>query len=844
MQTENDLLELQRQLALRMADGLNVEATARLGLQIAIQASEMDSGGVYLIENDPRSLVLKTSLGISKEFIEIIYRYLPDSDRWNLVMERKPVFSNYDQLPFQQIPVLTVEGLKSVAILPMLYQDKVIGSLQLASHHEKKISQSQKKVLETISLQLGKHIERARQMEDAQKNELQFRELVDSLEESVLVIFFNGSIQYANRHLLRLLDYSQDQFVGHNLDEFYNSSNNQGFSDFLLHLQDKSSQTMLVFLSARNGELHSLEITATHAMWDYKPALSIFGFEYMRNAKDVSANQPGDVKQLVDLIPAAAIIINAQTFEILHSNTGFQRFFKYSKEAQSAANFLQLFAQNEYMRLITALRIKGLASLGGTQTWTQVKQDGTEIQTTLHIHPIEWGTMSASMVIIDPPEVQDAPRHEISENRYRDVVEQQTDIVVRFTTDGMITFVNQAYCDFLKKLPEQLIGRSLYDFLSFSEVETVREHLAKISIEIPMGESRNYLIDGEGNWRYLNWIDRGIFEGNELVEVQGVGRDVTEQVKESLLIETMQQRYQTLVEELPGVVYVLHAESLRPLYISPLFERVSGYNILDIWEQPGLVINSIFPDDFPKVKETILKRVGGEDLPHQEFRFYHSDGHIMWVQEYGSRIQTQNGVNLLQGLVLDVTETHLARQKIEYYAKFERLINEISLSLMNIRPYQWDSTVDDILRSIGTLLEVDRSYIFCIQADKNTLSNTHEWCATGISSQINNLQKMSITEAEMWFQYFGDENAIMIKDVSALPQEFESTRTLLQTQSIQSLLLVAMMRQNEICGFIGFDTVRMKKEWDDQAILLLRTVSQMLLNTKDRISPQKPTLSI
>ena len=658
------------------------------------------------------------------------------------------------------------------------------------------------------------------------------------------MISYNGRIQYANQHLLNLLDYGKDQFVGHSLDEFYHSSNNQGFSHFLLNLQDKSQQVMQVFLSDRNGELHALELNATQAMWDYKPALFVFGFEYLRNAKESNVDRSSEIKQLVDLILAPVIILNAQTFEILHSNTGFQRLFKYPKESQAAANFLQLFTQNEYMRLIAALRVKGLASLGGNQTWAQVKADGTEIQTTLQIHPIEWGTMTASMVIIDPPELSEAPRHAISETRYRDVVEQQTEIVVRFTSDGMITFVNQVYCDFLKKLPEQLIGRSLYDFISFSEVDTVREHLAKISIETPMVESRNYLIDGEGNWRYLNWIDRGIFEGNDLVEVQGVGRDVTEQVKESLLKETMQQRYQTLVEELPGVVYVLHAELMRPLYISPLFEQISGYNIHDIVEQPGLVFNSIFPDDLPKVKEIILKRVSGEDLPHQEFRLYHSDGHIMWVQEYGSRIQTENGVNLLQGLVLDVTETHLARQKMEFYAKFERLINEISLLLMNIRPYQWDATVEEILQSIGTLLEVDRSYIFCVQEDKNILSNTHEWCAPGISAQIDNLQNMSITEAERLFQFFGDEKAVMIKDVSALPEEFESTRSLLQDQSIQSLLLVTMMRQNEICGFIGFDSVRMKKEWDAQAILLLRMVSQMLLNTKDRISPQKPSLSI
>src|SRR5262245_4010666 len=47
-----------------------------------------------------------------------------------------------------------------------------------------------------------------------------------------------------------------------------------------------------------------------------------------------------------------------------------------------------------------------------------------------------------------------------SEERYREVVEAQTELVSRYERDGTLTFVNPAYCRYFGRPREQLIGRS------------------------------------------------------------------------------------------------------------------------------------------------------------------------------------------------------------------------------------------------------------------------------------------------------------------------------------------------------------------------------------------------
>jgi PAS domain S-box-containing protein len=71
-----------------------------------------------------------------------------------------------------------------------------------------------------------------------------------------------------------------------------------------------------------------------------------------------------------------------------------------------------------------------------------------------------------------------------SEARYRTMVEQQTDCVCRWIPDATLTFVNQAYCSFLGKKPEELLGHKWLDFVP-SEMQTAcREHVAAVATSL------------------------------------------------------------------------------------------------------------------------------------------------------------------------------------------------------------------------------------------------------------------------------------------------------------------------------------------------------------------------
>jgi PAS domain S-box-containing protein len=116
-----------------------------------------------------------------------------------------------------------------------------------------------------------------------------------------------------------------------------------------------------------------------------------------------------------------------------------------------------------------------------------------------------------------------------NEARYRAVVEDQTELICRFLPDGTYTFVNGAYCRYFQRSPEELIGRTFWDFIPTGSHQQAREFLDSITADAPVASLEHEVLAPGGELRWQQWRDRGFFDAQgRVVEYQAVGRDITE----------------------------------------------------------------------------------------------------------------------------------------------------------------------------------------------------------------------------------------------------------------------------------------------------------------------------
>jgi PAS domain S-box-containing protein len=184
--------------------------------------------------------------------------------------------------------------------------------------------------------------------------------------------------------------------------------------------------------------------------------------------------------------------------------------------------------------------------------------------------------------------------------------------------------------------------------------------------------------------------------------------------------------------------------------------------------------------------------------------------------------------------ITDLTERKRFENSLAYREVFERQLTQLSTQFVNIPVTEINTAFDHALESIGQFCRVDRTYIFQFSRYATTMSNTHEWCAYGISPEIGDLQNVACDLLPMWMASLKRLENIYIPMVAKLPQAWQAEREILEQQGIQSLVVVPMAIERNLIGFVGFDSVRNMREWKEEEILLLRMLGDLFASALQR----------
>ena len=169
---------------------------------------------------------------------------------------------------------------------------------------------------------------------------------------------------------------------------------------------------------------------------------------------------------------------------------------------------------------------------------------------------------------------------------------------------------------------------------------------------------------------------------------------------------------------------------------------------------------------------------------------------------------------------------------VKDWSRLETYISTISSRfLANI---DIDEDINSSLRDMGIISGASRVYLFLFDKEKNVMSNTHEWCAEGISPQIQILQNLEFEAFPWWMKQLKSGNLINLSNFSDLPEEAKHTKEFLELQGVKSVLVYPLYMKGVSAGFIGFNSIPRAIEWSDEAFKILRISSQIISNALER----------
>ncbi|MEW6478592.1 MAG: PAS domain S-box protein [Pseudomonadota bacterium] len=418
-----------------------------------------------------------------------------------------------------------------------------------------------------------------------------------------------------------------------------------------------------------------------------------------------------------------------------------------------------------------------------------------------------------------------------SERHFQTLASHLPDVIARYDRQGRFLYVNPAVESANGRSPEALIGKTITEVGTPEPIAA--EWMACLDRVFSSGLSETLYFSYPGPKGMRHWEAQVSLEpagSGETQTVLVINRDITERREAQARTQAAQHLFETVFQSAPEAMSLADWHTGQLLLVNDAFcelfgrtrEHLLGRTSMEL----GLWKSATLRQELLQALETgaNIREVAGSSA--------RPDGDEIHVRYSAERVQV-DGQDRLLLMFRDVTqlerEQQAAAREQERLSRFVLMLFRLASRFINLPVQQMDQAMDKALGDVGRFVQAGRAYIFTYDHDRATASNTHEWCAPGVSPEIANLQEQPLSLVPDWVQAHRNGQRVQIDDVDKLPGG--PLRDLLEGQHVKSLTTLPLMMGQECLGFVGLDWVHEVHAWVEEEMTLLELFAQMLVNT-------------
>lgn len=415
-----------------------------------------------------------------------------------------------------------------------------------------------------------------------------------------------------------------------------------------------------------------------------------------------------------------------------------------------------------------------------------------------------------------------------SEERYRAVVEDQTELICRFLSDGTLTFVNNAYCRYFNASSEELVGCNFLDMLPVAErsgVSQLIEELRCLTPENPLRTQEHQVVKLNGDIRWVEWTNRAIFAADgQLVEFQAVGRDITDRKRMEESLRQSEERFSKAFRTNPAATAITSLTEGRYIDVNDEFLNLLGFKREEVIGKTSVELGLwVDTTDRPQLLQQIIHHLQQQPIRDLELQFRKKSGEIRDGITSVELIDMSGELCMLSQL-RDVTDSKRTQSALKYRLDFEALLTSISTQFINLKATEVDRAINQALQQIGEFAQVDRACIFLISDDGQRFLNTHQWHDAEVMPLVYPPEGMALDGLSWTVQQLREFKIIHAPSVPDLP---EPRKSISQSFGVQSYIAVPIAYEGCLIGSLAFNSIRTAKTWSAEDATLLRALADI-----------------
>ncbi|RFS17706.1 PAS domain S-box protein [Emticicia sp. C21] len=264
-----------------------------------------------------------------------------------------------------------------------------------------------------------------------------------------------------------------------------------------------------------------------------------------------------------------------------------------------------------------------------------------------------------------------------SEDKYRAIVENSIDAFFFSNYDGSVIDVNGAAVE--------IFGYSLEEFKQLNRTHIIDHsdnrfinHLAERE---KTGKMKGEAIGIRKNGEHFPIEFSSIFytDINNAIKVGTFISDISARKNAEKKVELNERRFRALVENATDIIILSDIEGIIQ-YVSPAFERITGFSLDEVLSDQNLVKSRIHPEYLAEVKKTLTESLNRPNVPLSILmQFQHKNGNYIWLEGVITNQLNDENVSAIVSNYRDVSRRKTAEAKaVKSEKRFQALVENLA----------------------------------------------------------------------------------------------------------------------------------------------------------------------
>ena len=241
-----------------------------------------------------------------------------------------------------------------------------------------------------------------------------------------------------------------------------------------------------------------------------------------------------------------------------------------------------------------------------------------------------------------------------TDDSYRDLVEFQQDLIVRFSPEGRLLFVNPAYCEAVGKSREELTGSVFMPVTDERYADVIATQMTKL-FRPPFACVVEQWIQTPRGMRCFSWSAKSVIDDRKTVtSIVAAGRDITGWKQEQKELRKRDRELMLLLES-GSPMYYTHSPEQMMAFVSPRIRSLLGCRPrAGKWAWTDYLTDN--PVNAAGLERTIRAIQSGRREPPYRLEMVAGDGRKIWVEVNEIPVIRNGKTVAIAGSITDVSD--------------------------------------------------------------------------------------------------------------------------------------------------------------------------------------------